>query len=439
LAGNFNSLTAIYYIAILNLKITYMKRRIIKLTWLIVLITTAISSFGQEIGWRGPGRTGIYNETGLLKAWPASGPSLIWEATGIGMGYSSATVTADAIYITGIRGDKDVLTAFTQDGKKKWDVEYGNMSRVSSSPESRCTPTFAFGKIYVVSGMGELTCVSPDGKILWSIDYYKKYKSPVPRFGISESPLVVDKKVIVTPGGNIAAMVAFDVDNGNVVWETPSLNESSQYVNPLLIENQGKKVIVTLTPTWIIGVNSADGKILWKFNFNAINDKPGTKNYIHTPIYRDGYIFAANGYGQIAAKIRINQNGTDPTLIWKNPDINPHVGGMVLVGNYIYSSTHDNNSMGRWVCVDWNTGKTMWITKWHNKGSIIADDGLLYIYEEKNGNVALVRPNSEKLDIISSFQVKKGSGPYWAHPVINKGRLFLRHGDYLAVYNIKAS
>jgi hypothetical protein len=395
-------------------------------------------SYGQEIGWRGPGRTGIYNETGLLKSWPAGGPALLWETTGIGMGYSSATVTNDAIYITGIHGDKDVLTAFTQDGKKLWDLEYGRMSTVSSSPESRCTPTFYNNKIFVVSGSGELSCVSTDGKILWSIDYYTKYHATVPRFGISESPLVVDNKVIVTPGGNIAAMVAFNVNDGKVVWETPSLSEGSQYVNPLFIEDKGMKVIVTVTPTYIIGVKAADGKILWKFYFGSVNaDQKGGKNYIHTPIYKDGFIFMANGYGQTSAKIKISFDEKDPELIWKNPDINPHVGGMVLVGNYIYSSTHDNNSKGRWICVDWTTGKTMWITDWNNKGSIIADDGLLYIYEEKAGNVALVRPDSEKLDIISSFQVRKGSGPFWAHPVINKGRLFLRHGDYMAVYSIK--
>jgi len=395
--------------------------------------------YGQEIGWRGPGRTGIYNETGLMKSWPTAGPALIWEAEGIGMGYSSTTVTNDAVYITGIRGDKDVLTAFTQDGKKKWDLEYGSMSKVDSRPESRCTPTFANGRIFVVSGMGELSSVSPNGKILWTVDYYKKYSATVPRFGITESPVVVDNKVIVTPGGNIAAMVAFNVENGNVVWETPSLNEGSQYVNPLLIETKGMKVIITHTPTWIIGVNAANGKILWKFNFGSVNDdQGGGKNYIHTPIYKDSFLFAANGYGQTSAKIKINWDGKDPELVWKNPEINPHVGGMVLIGNYIYSSTHDNNTKGRWICVDWTTGKTMWITDWNNKGSVISAEGLLYLYEEKSGNVALVRPNNEKLDIISSFKVTKGTGPYWAHPVINKGRLFLRHGDYLAVYSIKA-
>jgi len=409
-----------------------MKNCFLRIFAVFVLVTITYFSFSQETGWRGPGRTGIYNETGLLKTWPASGPALLWEAEGIGPGYSSVTVTDDAIYITGIRGDKDVLTAFTQDGKKKWDVEYGTMSKAQNSPESRCTPTFAYGKIFVVSGSGELSAVSPAGKILWKVDYYTKYSSPVPRFGISESPLVVDNKVIVSPGGNIAAMAAFNVNDGKVVWETESLNEGGQYVNPLLIESFGKKVIVTHTPSWLIGVNAADGKILWKFNFTTL----AGRNFIQTPIHKDGYIFAANGYGTTAAKVKLI-NGKDPELVWKNPEINPHVGGMVLIGDYLYSSTHDNNAFGRWICVDWNTGKTMWTTEWFNKGSVIANDGLLYFYEEKTGNIGLVRPNSEKLDLISSFRVEKGTGPYWSHPVINKGRLFLRHGDYLACYSIK--
>jgi outer membrane protein assembly factor BamB len=110
---------------------------------------------------------------------------------------------------------------------------------------------------------------------------------------------------------------------------------------------------------------------------------------------------------------------------------------MVLIGNYIYSSTHDNNSMGRYICVDWTTGKTMWVTKWYNKGSIIAADGMIYIYEERWGHVGLVKPDSTKLDVVSEFQVKKGTGPFWAHPVINNCVLYLRHGEALMAYNIK--
>jgi outer membrane protein assembly factor BamB len=409
----------------------------IKLLAALILISASVSYSQPQSGWRGPGRSGIYNETGLLKTWPASGPSLLWEVTGMGSGYSSVTVSDDAIYITGKKGEKDVLTSFTQEGKKNWEVIFGNSSK-SNYPESRCTPTYSNGKIFLVSGEGDMVCVGKDGKIIWSVNYFQKYSARIPMFGISESPLVVDNKVIGTPGGNKAAMVAFNVDNGNVVWEASSINEGTQYVNPLLIENGALKMIVTLTEGYIIAVNPANGKLLWKFNYEAQNAEPtGDRNHINTPIYRDGFLFAANGYGQVAVKIKINPDGSEPSLVWKNTDINPHVGGMVLLGNYIYSSTHDTNSKGRWICVDWTTGKTMWITKWFNKGSIISADGMLYIYEEKSGHVGLVKPGSEKLDVVSEFNVTKGTGPYWVHPVIDKGRLFLRHGDYLAVYSIK--
>lgn len=403
-----------------------------------ICFMAAITVTAQQYGWRGPGRTGVYNETGLLKAWSASGPKLLWEATGMGTGYGSVTVTGDAVYITGVHGDKDVLTAYSQDGKKKWDVEYGTMSK-SNYPESRCTPTYVNGRLYVISGQGELACISTEGKILWSVPYYKNYEASVPRFGISESPLVVDNKVIATPGGPKAAMVAFNIDNGKVIWETPSLKDGGQYVNPLLIEEKGMKLIVTHTAKYLIGVNAADGRLLWKYNFTALNeDTTRGRNFIHTPLYRDGFIFAANGYGQTSAKLKLSQDGKKAELVWKNPDVNPHVGGMVLVGNYIYSSTHDNNSKGVWVCADWNTGKTMWKHDWNNKGSIIYADGLLYIYEERDGNVAIIKPSPEKFDLVSSFKITKGDGPHWAHMVIDKGRLFIRHGNYLAVYSIKA-
>ena len=415
---------------------SFNKKMIVTFVLVTLLVTT---SFSQQYGWRGPGRTGVYNEKGLMKEWPASGPSLLWETTGIGSGYSSATVTNDDIYVTGTRGEKEVLTAFSGNGDKKWETEFGNITKDVPYPESRCTPTCVNGKILVVSGQGDLVCVTRDGKIAWSVNYYKKYDATIQRFGISESPLVVDNKVIATPGGNKASMVAFSLENGSVIWEAPPLNEATQYTNPLLIEDKGMKVIVTHTVTYIIGVDARDGRLMWKFNFITINEDPkGGRNFIETPLYRDGFLFAANGYGQTGAKLKITFDGSEPTLVWKNPEINPHVGGMVLLGNYIYSSTHDSNSKGRWICVDWTSGKTMWATSWNNKGSVISAEGLLYIFEEKNGNLALVRPDSEKLDIISSFRVTKGDGPYWSHPVIDKGRLFVRHGDYMAVYSLKA-
>lgn len=406
-----------------------------------IIIALSVSSFakGQQSGFRGQNRDGIYDETGLLETWPSSGPGLLWEATGIGRGQSSATVTDDAIYITGIKADKDVLTCLDQSGRKNWEVVYGNASKATNFPESRCTPTYSNNKIFVVGGQGELVCVGKDGNIIWSVNYFQQYNASEPLNGISESPLVVDKKVIGSPGGNMASLVAFNAENGKVEWEAPPVNELTNYVNPLLIRNGRNQIIVTWTAHHLIAVSAADGKLLWKINCEALNTEPlERRNRINTPVYRDGFILAANGYDQVAIKIRINPDGSDPVIVWKNTDLDPHLGGMVLIGNYIFSSNHETNSKGKWICVDWTTGKTMWIADWYNKGAIISADGMLYITEEKSGHVGLVKPSGEKFDLVSSFRITKGEGIYFAHPSINKGRLFLRHGDYLAVYSIKA-
>jgi len=404
---------------------------------LVLFTITLYLADGQQYGWRGADRSGIYNESALLKVWPSSGPSLLWEATEIGTGYSSVTVTDDAVYITGRKGDNDVLTAFTQDGKKKWEAAYGKSSD-SNYPDTRGTPSFSNGRLFLVSGMGDMVCINKDGKIIWSINYFQKYEGVTPDYGISESPLVIGNKVIGTPGGKKAAMVAFNVENGNVIWETASINDVTQYVNPLLVEYGGKKMIVTLSADFIFAVDSNTGKLLWKFNYSAENTGPEKRfAHINTPIFRDGNLFVASGYDKVALKLKLTPDGSIPTVVWRNNDMDPHVGGAILLGDYLYGSNWETNSFGKWVCVDWNTGKTLWITDWYNKGSIISADGMLYIYEEKSGHVGLVNPGTEKLDVASQFQVTKGTGPYWAHPVIDKGRLFVRHGDYLALYSLK--
>jgi outer membrane protein assembly factor BamB len=414
-----------------------------KLNRILMLTGTGIilsvnTIFGQnQQGFRGPERSGNYIEAALLKVWPASGPTLIWEASGIGTGFSSATADDDAVYITGRKGDNDVLSSFTLSGRKNWEVIYGK-SDDGNYPDTRCTPTISGNNIFLVSGQGDMVCVGKDGKIVWSVNYFSKYKGKIPQFGVSESPVVVDNKVVGTPGGNLSAMVAFNIANGSIVWEAPSVKDGTNYVNPLLIEFGGIKMIVTVTESRMIAVNSADGKLLWNLNYEGQNAQPtGDRNHTNTPIYRDGYILAAQGYEQVAVKFKMNADGSEPSVVWKNTDLTPHVGGMVLIGKYIFSSTHDTNSKGRWICVDWETGKTMWITSWYNKGSIISADGMLYIFEEKTGHLGLVKPDSEKLDVVSEFQITKGSGPYWAHPVISKGRLFVRHGDFLGVYSLK--
>jgi outer membrane protein assembly factor BamB len=416
-----------------------MKDIVLKLLLSFLIFPASFTfTYGQLYEWRGPGRTGIYDETGLLKKWPDGGPELLWEFDQSGDGYSSATVTNDAIFLTGRKDSSDILTALTLDGKKKWEVAYGK-AWMNNHTGSRCTPTFYNGNLFLVSGSGDIVCVGSDGKIKWSKNHYKLYESNPLMFGISESPLVVDNMVIASPGGKKASLVAFNLSDGKVVWEAEPINQEPQYINPKLIEYAGKKMIVTVMGTDIFAVDAKNGKILWKVNYVDINAATGRvmKNHAITPIYRDGNILIANGYNWVALKLKLSPDGNSVKVVWENRNFDPQLGGVVLLGDDIFGSNHMASPVNSWVCVDWNTGKNLWTAKWYNQGSVISADGMLYLYEEKTGHVALVKPDSTKLDIVSEFQIKKGEGPFWAHPVINKGKLYIRHGEVLMVYKIK--
>jgi outer membrane protein assembly factor BamB len=416
-----------------------MKPTLPKFFLTLVLLSTSLATvYCQLYEWRGPDRSGIYNETGLLKKWPPDGPKLLWEAGNMGDGYSSATVTGDAVYITGRKDSSDVLTALTPEGKIKWTTIYGK-AWMANHTGSRCTPTYFNGNLFLISGSGDIVCVGKDGKIKWSKNHYSLYDSKPLMFGISESPLVVDNIVIASPGGTKASMVAFNITDGKVIWEAEPLGQVPQYVNPRLIEYAGKKMIVTVMGTYIFAVDSKNGKILWKVDYSEINAGTGKvrMNHAITPIYRDGCILIANGYNWVALKLKLSADGNSAEIVWENRNFDPQLGGVVLSGDYIYGTTHMSKPANMWVCVDWNTGKTLWTSKWYNQGSVIAADGMLYLFEEKTGHVALVKPDPTKLDVVSEFQVAKGEGPFWAHPVISNGNLYIRHGDVLMVYQIK--
>lgn len=402
------------------------------------LIITSVAAHGQLNEWRGPGRSGIYNEKGLLDRWPANGPELLWEAAQMGDGYSSPTVTDDAIYVTGRKDDSDVLTALTLQGKKKWETVYGK-AWVTNHTGSRCIPTYYNGKIFLVSGSGDLVCIGTDGRIKWSKNHYSMFDGKPNQFGISESPLVVDNKVIASPGGKKASVAAFNIENGELAWKAEPVDQQPQYINPKLIEYAGKKMIVTVMGTYIFAVDAEDGKILWKLNYAEANGATGDirKNHAITPVYRDGNILIANGYSWVALKLKLSPDGKNVEKVWENRNFDPQLGGVVLTGNKLFAANHQAQPADFWICVDWNTGKTLWTQKWYARGSVISADNKLILFEERSGHVGLAVPDDSKLNVVSEFQVKKGDGPFWAHPVVKDGNLYIRHGDYLMVYRIK--
>ncbi len=409
---------------------------------LFLFILTTFTITGQvaaqsQNGWRGPDRSGIYPESELLTSWPSDGPVMLWETSDIGRGYSSPVIAGDHLYITGMNqaGDRETFSAFTLDGKKIYEIEYGSPWD-ASYPETRTTPTIIGNKAWVISGQGEVVCIEiSNGNILWKVEGGELFERKTGRWGTAESPLVFDNKVIYTPGGDKTTMVALDAETGATVWLSPPLGDHYSYLSPLLINHNGRRQIIAMTGKNVIGVDPETGEIEWTFD-DWGRDR-GESIATNTPLFSDGRIFFSNGYGQGSFMLELNDDATEVTLAWRNDDHGTHHGGFVLLNGVIYGSNWISNNQGNWLAVDWDTGETLYNESWNTKGSIITDGAMLYVYEERRGNMGLVRPNRDSFDVVSEFRVTGGEGPHWAHPVIHDGALYIRHGSLLRAFNIR--
>ena len=377
--------------------------------------------------WRGPNHDGKSADTGLLKQWPAEGPAKLWQATGIGEGYSSVAVSGSMVYITGQAGGKLLLSAFDVDGKLKW-AQPVDKAWTGDPPGARGSAAIDGGKAYVLSGNGLLGCLdAKTGKPVWSASAGKMGGSPG-GWGYAETPLVLGNLVIFKPGGK-NSIVALNKATGAPVWASTGFSAGPEYSSCIPVSFGGAEMIVTGTNGGIVGVSAKTGKLLWSNSFSANN----TAN-CPTPAYADGHVFWANGYGKggICLKLSAAGQSVKAAEAWKTGDMECHHGGYIIDQGLIYG-----NNGGGWACLDLKTGQVKWKDKGVGKGSMTWADGMLYLFSEGGGLAGLATCSPEGLEMKGTFRVA-GKGPSWAHPVVTGGRLYLRYDDNLYCFDVKA-
>lgn len=378
-------------------------------------------------GFRGARRDGKSAETGLLKAWPPGGPKLLWRATGIGKGFSSVAVVGDRVYTAGDVGRQMVVFAFTTGGKQVWRRVH-DAAWTRSTPGSRSTPTIDEGNLYIISGNGKVGCYDAGtGAPKW-MRHTREFGGSPPGWGYSESILILGGLALFTPGGQ-RCIVAVDKRTGRTVWTTSGWKAAAQYGGNYAFTAGGVPLVVNGTGEGLACVNPRTGGLLWYNTFSARN----TAN-CPTPIYSNGYVFWANGYGKggLCVKVSLVGNRVLAQEAWRTRDMNCHHGGYIIQDGYIYG-----NNGGGWACLDLKTGRTMWKARGVGKGSVCYADGMLYLFGESGGKVGLATCSPQGLEMKGTFTVQ-GSGPSWAHPAIAGGRLYLRYDRNLYCYDIKA-
>jgi len=382
----------------------------------------------QNSQWRGEGRDGIYNETGLLKEWPADGPELLWAYEGLGDGHTSVAVANEKLYITGLTDDKLMLYVFDLNGSLLHKKEVGR-EEDEKWPGPRSTVNVNDGKLYIYNAFGRLVCLDEETfNEIWSKEVLTDFDGRNTDWGVCESPLIVDDKLFISPGGVENNVVALNKNTGALIWSSPGEGTISAYCSPQYIGDQSVPMIVTSAAEYIIALNADTGEKLWSF--------PQQHEYnIHpnTPLYHNGMILSVAGYRVGSVMLRLKDGGKTVEEVWKNSEVDTQLGGVVKVGNYIYASGHQNRY---WFCVDWNTGETMYNVRDLAPCNVIFADDMLYCYGEK-GEVGLVKPNHNHFEMVSNFKITLGTNQHWAHPVIHEGVLYIRHGDALMAYKVK--
>ncbi len=412
----------------------------INVVFLAVLMPLSFSCSDDVSQWRGPERDGIYLAEGLLKKWPEGGPPLVLKIEDIGKGYSQPVVYDNRIFLTGIKSDTmDVISAYSMDGDQLWETEYSRAWE-RTYPESRATPTIEKDRIYLIGGMGDLVCLdAKNGELLWKHNPDEDYQGNYKGFGVVESVLLTDRDVLYLTGGKETTLVAFHKKTGKLHWKSKSTGGQKAYASSSLVEWNGRDIALVQTSDDLVGIDVADGTVLWTYNTIQYHVEKGKGEAANTPLYKDGEVFVTYGNNQPGLMFSIPENDSSFQLKWRNDVLDTHHGGLVMLDGTIYGSTMVHNTKGNWAAVDWETGQTLWEKEWYTKGSIIAADGMLYLYEERTGHVALAEPGRDDLNIISQFRVNEGTGPHWSHPAIYQGMLFIRHGDVLMVYDISES
>jgi len=396
------------------------------LLFVSLLLTTFV--FAQEpTVWRGDG-SGVYNESGLLKEWPINGPEILWTFEGLGEGHSSPVFANDLIYLSTMIEEEGYIFVFNQEGKEQWKVNYGKEFK-ESYPGARTSVVVASDLMYMYTGYGELVCMdAKNGDKKWTKKAFEDFDGENIRWGVTETVVVNGDMVYMTPGGKENNVVALNRFTGDFVWTSAGKGEKAAYCTPLLVELPDRKLLVTHTADHIIGLDAKTGEMLW--------DYPQTNRWqVHanTPVFYDGDLFCFSGYGQGGVKLDLSDDGTSVKKAWFKTELVSRMGGMGVLDGYIYGS---GDKARQWRCVNWETGEENYVADAIAKGVTIYADGMLYCYSER-GELALVEANPKEFKVVSQIKVELGTAQHWAHPVINNGRLFVRHGDALIAYKIK--
>ena len=320
--------------------------------------------------WMGPGRDNIWREEGILPAFPAGGPRVLWRAPVAG-GYSGPAVAGGRVYVTDyvtaddvkvpnferkqFSGIERVHCLSQQDGMLVWHHEYPVKYTMSYPAGPRCTPLVDGQLIYTLGGEGNLICFeAATGKIVWQRNLVEQYKTKTALWGYASQPLIDGTKLICVVGGDNSHVVAFDKRDGTEIWRSLSSPEQG-YSPPTIIEAAGVRQLILLRPDAVTAVDPDTGKPLWSVDYEATSG-----SIIMSPIQAGEYLFVG-GFSDQNLLLRLGKDRPTAEEVWRN--LKKHAVSPVNVQPFLDGDTiYGIDQSGVFVAFDVASGKRLWET-----------------------------------------------------------------------------
>jgi outer membrane protein assembly factor BamB len=389
-------------------------------------------------GYRGRLRDGVVREgPALARAWTTP-PRQVWRHP-CGGGYAGIAVAGSSAVTIEQRGDREAVVCYDTDtGLERWvhddPQRFSDQTRMGGDGP-RATPTIADGAVYSLSATGELVCLNAaDGKPRWHVNVLDGNKNIT--WGLSGSPLVYDRFVVVNPGkqepsATYGAVTAFHRETGEAAWNGGDAHAG--YSSPMLATLAGRRQVLLFDQAGISGYDADKGTVLWQFAWET-PQQPEIK--VAQPLLLPGdRVFLSSSYGNGCAMLKVgpgNEGKLAVTPLWNNMRMRCRFTSPVADDHFLYGL----DDPGVLVCLDQETGGVKWRGGRYGHGQLLRAGDLLLIQAE-DGELALVEATAEAFRELGRFAAL--GGHTWNTPALADGKAYVRNDQEIACYDLRAN
>jgi outer membrane protein assembly factor BamB len=401
------------------------------LRFCLVLLSTAPVLAADWPQFLGPTRNGVYVGAPLSQKWAATGPRVIWRRQ-IGQGLSGPVVAQNRLILFHRVGDREVVESFDAlTGTPQWRHAYPTTYRDDFGFDEgpRAVPVVADGVVYTYGAEGKLHAVDlTTGKSLWNIDGMRQFDVAKGFFGAAGSPLVESGKVIANIGGRKGGIVAFDANNGNVVWTATT--DAASYSSGVGATMLGRRYAVFLTRDSLVGLDPSTGQVRFQRPWRA---RQAASVNAASPLVVGNAIFVSAEYGPGAGVLQYD--GTKLADVWMSND--------VLSNHYATSVHHDGQLYGYhgrqefgpvFRAVNLQSGKVLWSTDRFGAGTVTLAGNQLLIVRE-SGELVIAAASPKSFQPLAKAQVLPPT--VRAYPALADGVLYVRNDDTLVALDLR--